>query len=209
MTSQWITQAGVDELVDRLHRDGVEAGRQEAERLVETARAEADALLTAARAERDRLLAEAKREVEALRRSSEAALGLAMRDTLLRTREALTALIVDRLGSRVREALLQPEALAELIGWAAQQMVGEGKLTAEVGGVEHRSGALAALADQLCSDLAEQRPELQMDGIRPGVVLRREGETIALEFTDETITAFLFARMQPRFRKIFEGARLD
>ncbi len=209
MTEPKATEAGVEALVDRLHREGVEAGRQEAQRLIETARAEAEALLNAARAENERLLAETGREMEALRRSGEAALQLALRDTLLKIREALTVLLADRLGSRVRSALEEPPRIAELIVLAARRMTDAGTITAELGWGPDASDRLAALADTLCRDLAEGQPQLQIGGVRPGIVLRQDDGTLSVELTDETLTAFLFDQLQPRFRKIFEGARLD
>lgn len=207
MNGPGVTEAGVDALVERLHRDGVAAGREEAERLIETARAEAEALVIAARAECDRLHAEAERETEALRHASEAALDLALRDTLLRAREALTALLADRLGAHVDAALADPALLAELIGCAARRMTGSGPMVAQIGG-DAVSDKLDRLAEMLRRDLADQAPALHLDGTRPGIALRREGEGLSIELTDETLTAFLFAQLQPRFRRIFEGGRL-
>lgn len=206
-----VAEAGVDALIARLHRDGVEAGKEEADRLVEAAQAEAEALLAAARSERERLKAETEREIEALHRVAEAALGLAMRDTVLRTREALTVLIAERLGARVRAALEEPEQISELIGWAAQRLVdGKGALVAEIGGegADGHREAVARLTDVLCRELADGAPVLHFVGEQAGVVLRREGETLAVELSDETLTAFLLAQIQPRLRRILEGARL-
>ena len=208
-----VTEAGVNALVDRLHRDGVEAGRQEATRLIEAARTEAGAILDAARAERDLMLAEAERRSEALRRSGEAALELAMRDTLLRAREALGALLAERLGAHVGAVLADRALLARLVGWAARCMTGqadaedERRLMVEVGGGPRGEDDLALLLELLDGDLATREPELRLAGDRPGVVLRREGEALAVELTDETLTAFLFAQLQPRFRAMFEGVR--
>jgi V/A-type H+-transporting ATPase subunit E len=208
MSGTGVTEAGVDALVERLHRDGVAAGREEARKLVEDARAEAAAILDTARIERDVLLGQTRREIDGMHKAGTAALGLAMRDTVLRTREALTTLLADRLGVHVRASLDEPALLAELIGWAARRMTAGGALQVEIG----ESGAIAAQLDQLADlvsrDLAEQTPILHLDGTLPGITVRREGESLAVELTDETLTAYLFAQLQPRFRKIFDGARL-
>lgn len=208
MTRNEVT-AGVDALVDRLHRDGVEAGRQEAQRLIDTAHAQAEALLQAARAERDGLLAAVEAEVQALRHAGEAALRLALRDTLLNLRKALAILLVDRLGARVRGELAKPELMAELTLWAARRMTGQAGLSVRLGGDGDMSATLAAVADLLSRDLVEASPVLEIGGVRPGVTLRREGDSMAIELSDETLSAFLFTQLQPRFREIFEGVGVD
>lgn len=220
MNGSDLTEAGVNALVDRLHRDGVEAGRREADRLIAAARTEADAIVTAAKAERDLMLSHTRQEVEALRHAGEAALRLALRDTQLRAREELLLLLAERLGARVRDALASPALLADLIGWAARRMTGEGVLTVELGlssaegageeGDAAKGGdALARLAGALTADLLEEKPLLRLgSGQHAGVVLRGDTERLAVDLTDETITAFLFAQLQPRFRALFEGTGL-
>ncbi len=202
------TEAGVEALIERLQARGVEAGREEADRLLAAARAEAEAMLAAAHSESAEIRAVAERETEALQKASEAALELALRDTVLRLREALLLLLSERLGARVQAALDDPALVGELLRAGAKMLAGEGSLSGEVGGAVLGEAQLAALADLLVRDLAEREPQLRLNPALGGVVLRRAGQNIAVELTDELLTAFLFAQLQPRFRKIFDGARL-
>jgi V/A-type H+-transporting ATPase subunit E len=208
MNGGQVTEAGVDALVERLHRDGVEAGKQEAARLVDTAREEAARIVATAVAERDLLLTEARQKMEGLRKSSQAALDLAFRDVTLRLRETIMALLAERLGARVRAALDDPALLADLIACAARTLTGDGAASADVGPAEALDGKLAALADLLARDLADGAPALRLSGASAGIVLRREGADVAIDLSEETLTALLFGQLQPRFRGIFEGARL-
>jgi V/A-type H+-transporting ATPase subunit E len=205
MSEARVTEAGVDALVERLHRDGVEAGKLEAARLVDTAREEATHILEAAKAERDLMLTEARQKIEAQRKASQAALDLALRDTLLKLRETVTLLLAERLGARVRAALDDNALLAWLIAQAARTLTGDGAAEAEVAPAS--GDRLSALADLLARDLADSAPTLRLAEGGAGIVLHREGETLAIDLTDETLTALLYSQLQPRFRRIFEGAR--
>jgi V/A-type H+-transporting ATPase subunit E len=207
MNGAQVTEAGVDALVERLHRDGVDAGRQEAARLVDTAKQDAARIIATAQAERDLLLTEARQKVDALRRSSQAALDLALRDVTLKLRETLAQLLAERLGARVRAALDDPALVAELIGHAARALTGAGEASAEVGPHDAMADKLGQLADLLARDLADAAPTLRLGDGAAGVVLRRAGADVAIDLTDETVTALLFTQLQPRFRRIFEGGR--
>lgn len=208
MSEPQATEAGVEALIERLRAKGVEAGRQEAARLVEAARAEAETLVSQARAESERLLLQARDESEALRRSGEAALELALRDAVLRLREEMNRLLAERLEERVRGALDDPELLGELLRGAARMLTGEGTLEGEIGAPSLSEEKLAALADLLLHDVAESAPELRIAPDLAGVMLRREGQSLVVELNDRMLCDFLFAQLQPRFRRIFEGARL-
>ncbi|MBC7158904.1 MAG: hypothetical protein H5U21_02505 [Porphyrobacter sp.] len=194
--------AGVEALIERLHRDGVEAGRAEAERLLAAARSEADALQAEARAERERLLAEARIEADALRRAGEAALALAHRDAVLRTRETLSRLFADRLGRCVAGALDEPAMLVALVRAAGQALAGQGQLDVAVHGP-----ALDRLTEALAAELIEEGIAITSDLPEPGIRARRAGEAVVIELTDATIGAFLLAHLAPRFRALLEDAR--
>jgi V/A-type H+-transporting ATPase subunit E len=105
----------IESFVAKLHAEGVEAGRREAEKLVAEAREQADALTRRARAEAEKLLADARRQAEAHAAKSQAELQLAARDTLLRLREALNRALRAVLTHQTRAALEDGQFLRVLI----------------------------------------------------------------------------------------------
>jgi V/A-type H+-transporting ATPase subunit E len=113
------------ELIDTIHRDGVDKVRQESEELLRQARAQAEGIVAAAREQADVLLANARREKEQLERSGRESLQQASRDLLLGVRTQLQALFASLLKEKSREALADGEitsAIAAMIAnWAPER----------------------------------------------------------------------------------------
>lgn len=79
----------LEELVAKLHAEGVESGRAEARRLVEEARREAEAVRRRAEEEAAAIVAGARGEAAALRERTETELRLAARDAVVGLRASL------------------------------------------------------------------------------------------------------------------------
>ena len=75
--------SGVQELISRIRDDGVQAGKEEAERLVVQARREAARLLADAQAQADEMRQKASAEIESVKHAALEALKLAARDSEL------------------------------------------------------------------------------------------------------------------------------
>jgi V/A-type H+-transporting ATPase subunit E len=76
--------SGVQELISRIRDDGVQAGQEEADRLVTEARREAARLLADAQAQADEMRLKASVEIESVKHAALEALKLAARDSELR-----------------------------------------------------------------------------------------------------------------------------
>ena len=83
--------SGVQSLISRLRDEGVKAGQQEADRLVQEAQHQAVQILSQAKAEAEDLREMARRQVEADRVASHEAIQMAFRDTLLKLGSELRA----------------------------------------------------------------------------------------------------------------------
>ncbi|QCI79136.1 hypothetical protein E6W36_04905 [Hankyongella ginsenosidimutans] len=199
MTGSQPLSAGVDELIRRLHQDGVDAGRAEAERLLEDARRQAAALVAGAQAERDAVIASAQAQAEELQRAAAAALRLAARDTLLKTREAVRTMLEERLARHVGQALLDPVLVADLARLAAMALTGSAA-TIEAG---IQGDALVA---GLVNELASQGVTLIPIAGAAGVTLYRDGGAVSVELSDATIAAWLARQISPRFRALLDSA---
>lgn len=109
------SESTLEAFVARLHDEGVEAGRKEAERLVRDARREAQDLLDHARAEADRIIADAEARAERDVRRGRAELELAARDTVLELTGALARGLGEILGRAVEKELREPEVVRTLL----------------------------------------------------------------------------------------------
>lgn len=107
--------ATLESFVSKLHADGVEAGRKEAERLIQDARDQADSIIGAAEEEARRIVesAEAKAKRESERVNAE--LRLAGRDAVLQLRSALNVALSALLRRAAAKALNNPEVVGDLL----------------------------------------------------------------------------------------------
>jgi V/A-type H+-transporting ATPase subunit E len=119
METKDIPNVQLKELIDTIHRDGVDKVRQESEALLKQAKAKADEIMTAARAQADALLANARQEQERLEHSGRESLKQAARDLLLGVRKQLEALFAALLKEKTREALTDKELTAAIAAMIA------------------------------------------------------------------------------------------
>lgn len=104
------------ELVGALKEEGVDKGREEADRIISGSRGEAAKIVQEARREADRIIEEAKGKANATMSNLDQQMSLALRDMLLKAREELTELIALRpLREATDKVLSDPEFIKKLI----------------------------------------------------------------------------------------------
>ncbi|MEJ2184733.1 MAG: hypothetical protein P8Z36_02240 [Gemmatimonadota bacterium] len=137
----------LESFVSKLHADGVEAGRKEAERLIEEAKEQAETIIGAAEAEARRIVesaeADAKRETERV----DAELRLAGRDALLQLRSTLDAALAVILRGAAAKELNNPAVVGDLLREAVAAYAG-----ADAAG---RSGMEIRVSRDLSDELAD------------------------------------------------------
>jgi V/A-type H+-transporting ATPase subunit E len=212
--------SGVRNLIERVKSEGVEAGREEAERIVNEARARAARIVEDARREAEQHLERAREQERTEQESGRAALQLAARDAVLRLEEELSREFARQLHRLVDERLKDPRFLERLIIELVGRDRPEPTETAEVLLPEE-----AIRIDQL----REKSPELERDPVdgfvlsvardmlrdgvsirasrdlSSGLVIRLEDGDVEVEVTTETVTELLSGHLLPRFRGLLEG----
>jgi len=212
--------SGVQQLIDRLRNDGVTAGEQEAERIVEQARRQAAKIVAEASKEageyRTASRAGIRRESEAAR----AAVRMAVRDTMLAMRQDLTARFQAQIRRLVTAELRDKEFLRRMILAIAGKSVPE---SPEAHAMELRiadelfertaGGAAEDLRHKVDEAVIGISAELLREGIeikpagddKPGIRVRLAGEDIEIDLTDEAISEAMMRYLLPRFRYIVQG----
>ena len=104
----------LQELINQIKKDGVEAAETQAEAILDAAKAEADKIISAAKLEADKLIANAKAENEKTVRSGEDAIRQAGRNLLISFRESVSRELNAVAGDNVA-AIYSSDALTELI----------------------------------------------------------------------------------------------
>ena len=114
----------LQELIDQIKKDGVEAAATEAEAVLKAAKAEAEKIISDAKAEAEKYLVNAKNENDRMVKSSEDAIRQAGRNLLISFRESV-AKEADAIIAGNVTAVYSADAFAQLVmkaveGWAAK-----------------------------------------------------------------------------------------
>ncbi|MBK1704327.1 hypothetical protein [Halochromatium glycolicum] len=224
-TASGLASSGVEALIERLRDEGVQVGRNAAERIEAEAHREAARILREAEARAKTIRETAREEADALRKGGEEALRLAMRDTVLR----LKADLADRFSDEVKRliaAKMEQEAFLErlILEVAAQARAESGVDVGQAVEVtlpkalvspeelrrnplELREGSLSHFVLSLAGNVLAEGVTfgVSTDEGERGIHLSLEGQEVKIDLTDETVAATLLAHLQPRFRAILEG----
>lgn len=218
------TAAGIEALIARLRGEGVEAGRAEAQKLVDEAQARAAEILRAAEQEATETRRAARADSERMRRSGEEALRTAMRDAVLELKDTLGQRFAEDVRGTVTTLMREDDTLRRMILALAARTSEEAGIdsAAELEVVlpravvglddlrrspeELREGTLAhfvaaATAGLLREGVTFSRAEDGADGIR--VQLTEAGITVDL--SDRAVAEVLLRHLNPRFRALLEG----
>lgn len=143
----------LQELIDQIKRDGVEAAATEAEAVVKAAKAEAEKIISDAKAEAEKILINAKNENDRMVKSSEDAIRQAGRNLLISFRESVAKEANAIISGNV-EAVYSSENLAQLVMKAVEGWTG--KPEAEDISVILNSEDLKSLEETLLAGLKEK-----------------------------------------------------
>ena len=216
--------SGVDELIGRLRREGVEAGQQQAEQILAEARAEARRLLDKADSEARARLESARKEADAYRAAGEEALKTAMRDMVLEMKATLSQGFSADVRRLVAHELQEPQVLRQMI----LEIVGRARDRAGVAGSEApevilpeavvgleelrndpealAKGPLTAFVFGLTREMLQRGVSFSASAQQSnGIRVQLQDRDVILDLTESAVAALLLAHLQPRFRAILEG----
>jgi V/A-type H+-transporting ATPase subunit E len=207
--------AGVQDLIERIRDQGVEAARSEADRLLSDARKQAANIVAQAKAEAEAERTKARTEIELHRKASLDALQLAARDTVLdlkarvvaRFEEFVKRLVV----SATRDEQLVRNIVLVLAGRAAEEFIRDTAIEVRISHArlgestlktEGKQAILALSSDMLREGL-ELVPSHEVEG---GARVRLVQDKLEVDLSDRAVARLIAQRMVPRFKAILEGA---
>ncbi len=211
--------SGVQDLISRIRDDGVQAGRQEADRLVAEARKEAARLLADAKAQSEEMRQKASAEIESVKHAALEALKMAARDTELQLEAEVLAAFQRHVEKLVAPATHDGSFIRALVlvlaGQAVDQyltdkpvqilvsdlLAGQGQASPESEQV-FREAVLGISSDMLREGI-EIVPSSEVSG---GARVRVVGEELEIDLSNEAVATLLLKQLLPRYRSILEGA---
>lgn len=216
--------SGVEQLIERLREQAINAGQAKAEDIVADAQKRAAWLIGEAEQEAKNIIKKAESEANALKNAGIDALNLAARDTLLRLRDTLLGSFSQEVQRVVGEQMASQSFIEQLILALAGQVrertgLDENTemaiiLPENVIGIEElrkkpeelKQGALSHLTAAIAGDLLRKGVNFEVsDDIKAGLMIRLEGNAMQIDFTDEAVSTLLLQHLQPRFRALLQG----
>ena len=193
----------LQQLLEKIQRDGVEKAQTEAARIRGEAQRQAQAALDAAHAEAAAITADARREAEAFERRAEESIRQAARDTLLSVEKAVTALVTRALQKEVNAALGCTELVTGLATEAVRVYLGSQK-TVEV-------AAAAQLVDTLRAKLAAEALNgvtvVTDDTTGTGFRVRLANGRVEHTFTGAAVADALALRLRPQLASLLKQSQ--
>jgi len=206
METKDIPDVQLKELIDTIHRDGVDKVRQESETLLRQAKAQAEGIVAAAREQADAQLANTRREQERLEHSGRESLKQASRDLLLSVRKQLEALFSALLKEKSREALEDKEitlAIAAMISNWKPEVQDKIEILLPQDKFDSMAGALRqALAGKIAAGIEIKAAAELAHGFRVG---EKDGHAY-YDFSAESIAESLSLFLNPAMAKIVSDA---
>jgi len=204
---------GVQELIDQLRAEGVQAGREEADQIMRRAEESAADIVRDAKDEAERIRNEARQTISEESAAAKAALTVAIRDTELKLKAEIMALFSVQLRRLVRREMSDPKLLRKLIlavaGQARNAFPEDQAFDVLVPETTDKGDPLQDLVHDISSEILREGVELKTaKGVRSGIRIRLQGEDMEIDLTDESVSDLLLERLLPRFRAVAEGVGL-
>ena len=189
----------LQQLLEKIQRDGVEKADAEAAAILAKAKADADAILKDAEAKAAARRDEAEADARAFEDRARKTISQAARDTVLDVKAALGRLLENLLAKDVAAALANPDEVARL-ALAAVKALGADAVDVAAG---------AQLADALKAQLAAAAAkgvQVVLDETTgAGFSLRLDGGRVEHDFSEAALAAALAKRLRPDLARLVRG----
>lgn len=223
MDEQRMVSSGVQDLIARLRDDGVKAGREKAEQVLQEAREEAAKIIAEAETQADEILSRAKVQIERERNACMGSLKTAIRDTELKMESELKvdfAAHVRRLVSiEMGDREFIKQCILAVSGMATGNMVCEGQpvevlLPKELFETDESGSRLTPEGKErmhhlvlgISADMLREGVELKPSrNLKRGIRVRLVGEDLEIDLSDKAISDLLLENLLPRYQAIVRG----
>ena len=197
----------LQELIEQIKKDGVEAAENQAEAILLSAKAEAEKIIADAQAQADKLMADAKAENEKTVKSGEDAIRQAGRNLLISFRESVTRELGAIVGGNVN-AVYSSDAFAKLVVNAVESWTG--KPEAEDIAVILNSADLEKLEGALLAELkAKMLGGVTLkanDSFDGGFRIAVNNGAVYYDYSAEAVTDMLSNYLSPRITALLKEA---
>jgi len=199
----------LQELTDKIYREGVEKGEQQAQEIIGAAEKQSAAIIESAQREADKIINEAQKKAVDLRQNMEAAMRLAgsqcMNSLKQRILDFITARVVEKpLTASLSDTATMTAFLKIILNnWnpAALESSGIEVLLPEA----QREQLAAALEAGLSQELAAGLTLCFSKNIKAGFQVQLSGSSYKISLTDEDFKEYFKGYLRPKMRSFLFG----
>lgn len=183
----------VQELIDKIKNEGVQAADQKAKEIEAGAKASAQKTIAAAEAQAKHIIADARVQAQKTHESTEMALKQAARDMLLALKKEIEGVLEKVISRQVKEAL-SPQQLSDILGGIVKASVKANLADNDIE-VTLSAGDLKKLKDGFIAKLQKEIKQPMTfrtsDGISSGFTISFDEGKSCFDFTDTSLVEYL------------------
>ena len=190
----------IQELTSKLYTEGVEKGREEAERIIAEAKAREEKIVKEAKAKADHLIAAAQKEQAELKKHTEAELKLFASQSAEALKTEIINLLTDKLATmNVKAAMEDKGFMQKLIGelltnWSKDETLALG--------VENAVALEAYIASNMKHLLEKGLKIESVNGIKTGFTLTPADGTYKVRFGEEEFIDYFKEFLRPQIQQL-------
>jgi len=194
----------LENLIEKLKKEGVDAAQKESDKIVNKAQKDADQIIADAQKKASKILEDAKQQTEKFKTNTELALNQAARDSELLLKQNVTELF-DRVFKQAVSENLKPDFLQKIIlkiieQWGKDKSI-EVILNAQ--DKKHLEKLLFAGVRKSLKKTVTLKPSSE---ISHGFQIGLKGEDVYFDFSDESLAELLKLHLNPRIKEILDKA---
>ena len=197
----------LQELLDKIKKDGVEVAEGEAKAIVDSAKAEAEKIISDAKAKAEKIISDAKAENEKIVRSGEDAITQAGRNLLISFRQSVATELSTVVGEKVK-AVYSSDALAETIAkvvenWSKNPNTDNLSVILNSGDLEKFEATLLSALKSKMLDGVTLKPNDNFDG---GFRIAVNNGAAYYDYSAEAVTEMLSNYLSPKVTELLKKA---
>ena len=190
----------IQELTSKLYTEGVEKGKEEAERIIVEAQVKEQQILDAAHAKAKELLSSAEKESAELKKNTEAELKLYATQSSEALKTEIINLVTDKLSStQVKAAVEDKSFMQQLILELVQNWSKNDVLTI---GVEKPEELKSYITSQAKGLLDKGLKIESVNGIKTGFILAPEDGSYKVKFGEEEFVNYFREFLRPQIQQL-------
>jgi len=196
----------IQDLIDKIHRDGVKAAETKAQIIEDEARQRADAIVSQAKRDAEKILSDAKERIALEDERERALLAQAGRDLLLSLREEINAMLGQIVVSDLRQTLT-PETLFRLLTEIFRNYATEsgGEIWVSLNKSD-RELLERHYLDRLNQEMGRKILLKQGDDVHRGFTISYDKGKSWYDFTDKALADYIGTYLKPKLNTILQGA---